>query len=289
MPQLLVGVNVPTSAAPGIGPVATAVAAERLGYDFVSASDHPSGTGPTYETWTMLTWIAASTSRIRVASRVLSVPFRSPALVAKMAESLDRLSGGRLILGLGGGNTDPELRGFGLPVPSTREKVDGLADALAIIRGVWSEPEFSYSGPVHHTDAALLEPKPGHHIPLWLGTFGERALAVTGRLADGWIPSLGYAPADRLPQMRACVLDAASAAGRDPGDITCALNVEVLVGQRDDSEPGLVSGPPGQVADELLRLAEMGFTAFNFMPSGPRPDEQAELIAAEVVPLLRAG
>ncbi|HEY1619772.1 MAG TPA: LLM class flavin-dependent oxidoreductase [Streptosporangiaceae bacterium] len=287
MPQLLLGVNVPVSAAPGADPVAAAVAAERLGYDFVSASDHPSGTEPSYETWTMLTWIAASTSRIQIASRVLSLPFRAPALVAKMAESLDRLSGGRLILGLGAGYADPELRGFGLPVPSAREKVDGLADALAVIRGLWSEPEFSYAGPVHHTEAARLEPKPGHPIPLWLGTFGDRALGVTGRLADGWIPTLGYAPLDKLPAMRARVLSAASDAGRDPGEITCALNVEVAVGLPEGSDPDLISGSPAQVAGRLLSLAELGFTAFNFMPSGPDAARQPQLLGEEVIPLLR--
>src|ERR1019366_3210254 len=73
-------------------------------------------------------------------SRVLSIPFRSPALVAKMAESLDRLSGGRLIVGLGAGATDEELHGFGLPVPSPRDKIDGLADALSVTRGLGPSP-----------------------------------------------------------------------------------------------------------------------------------------------------
>jgi alkanesulfonate monooxygenase SsuD/methylene tetrahydromethanopterin reductase-like flavin-dependent oxidoreductase (luciferase family) len=78
----------------------------------------------------MLTWIAAATSRIRIATRVLGVPYRPPAMVAKMAESLDRLSGGRLILGLGGGYSDAEFRAFGLTVPSPRDKVDGLQEAV---------------------------------------------------------------------------------------------------------------------------------------------------------------
>ncbi len=91
--------NILTSAAPGADPVAAALAAERLGFDVVSASDHPAGSAPTYEVWTMLAWIAASTRRIRVATRVLAVPLHPPAMVAKMAESLDRLSGGWLMLG----------------------------------------------------------------------------------------------------------------------------------------------------------------------------------------------
>ncbi|HUR04841.1 MAG TPA: LLM class flavin-dependent oxidoreductase, partial [Nonomuraea sp.] len=134
------GVGISASAAPGADPVGDARLAEELGFDFVSTSDHPCGTSPTYEIWTLLTWIAAATSRIRVATRVLGVPYRPPAMVAKMAESLHRLSGGRLILGLGGGYSDEEFRAFGLGVPTPREKVDGMVEAIHIIRGLWSSP-----------------------------------------------------------------------------------------------------------------------------------------------------
>jgi alkanesulfonate monooxygenase SsuD/methylene tetrahydromethanopterin reductase-like flavin-dependent oxidoreductase (luciferase family) len=290
MPPLLFGVSVSTSAGPDADPVGQARAAEEFGFDFVSASDHPSGTHPTYETWTLLTWIAAATSRIAIASRVLSLPFRSPALVAKMAESLDRLAGNRLILGLGAGAADSELRAFGLPVPSARDKVDGLADALQVIRGLWQQPAFSYAGRVHTAQAAELEPKPQRPIPIWLGTFGDRALAVTGRYADGWIPSLGYAGAGQLAGMRGRVLAAAQAAGRAPGAVTCALNVEVRVGDHADASPDVLSGSPGEITARLAELIETGFTAFNFSPSGPRPaHEQVAQLAAAVIPVLRGN
>ena len=201
MTGLLFGLNVPASAGPGADPVALARRAEDLGFDFVSTADHPCGDQPTYETWTMLSWIAARTSRIRVATRVLGLPYRHPPMVAKAAETLDRLSGGRLILGLGGGYSDDEFRAFGLGVPSPREKVDGLAEAITIIRGLWSHRAFSFEGRRYRTVTAAMEPKPGHRIPIWLGTFGDRALAVTGRLADGWIPSLGHASAQQLAVM----------------------------------------------------------------------------------------
>ena len=288
MQSLLFGVNVSTSAASDADPVGQARVAEDLGFDFVSASDHPSGNHPTYETWTMLTWIAASTSRIRIASRVLSLPFRSPALVAKMAESLDRLAGGRLILGLGAGAADAELHAFGLPVPSAREKLAGLTDALHVIRGLWSQPAFTYSGTVHGTSAAELEPKPERSIPIWLGTFGDRALAVTGRYADGWIPSLGYAPFDQLAAMRGKVLAAAEGAGRNPGDLTCALNVEVRIDDRGDPSPDVLTGSPEEIVARIDELVAIGFTAFNFMPIGSRPAKQIERLAKEVFPALRA-
>ncbi len=287
MRTLSFGVNVSTST--DADPVSQARAAEDLGFDFVSASDHPSGSHPTYETWTMLTWIAASTSRISIASRVLSLPFRSPALVAKMAESLDRLSGGRLILGLGAGATDPELHAFGLPVPSIPAKMTGLTDALQVIRGLWAQPAFSYSGSVHHTNAAELEPKPGRAIPIWLGTFGDRALAITGRYADGWIPSLGYAPADQLAAMRGKVLAAAEAAGRGPDDITCGLNLQVRIDDSSDHDPDVLSGSVEQIAGRLREFAEIGFTAFNFMPDDRQSAEQVKRLAGEVLPSLRAS
>jgi alkanesulfonate monooxygenase SsuD/methylene tetrahydromethanopterin reductase-like flavin-dependent oxidoreductase (luciferase family) len=289
MSTLQFGLGVPPSAAPGRDPVALARRAEDLGFDFVSTSDHPAGDQPSYEAWTMLTWIAAATARIKVATRVLGVPYRNPAMVAKMAESLDRLSGGRLILGLGGGYSDAEFRAFGLGVPSPREKIDGLAEAVSIIKGLWSGPAFSFAGTRYRTEAADLEPKPAHHIPVWLGTFGPRALAVTGRLADGWIPSLGYNPPEQLPVMRGQVLAAARVAGRDPAQLTCALNLQVRLGQRPDGDPGQLAGSPAQVAEQIAGFARAGFTAFNFLPVGGDAGDVAERLSHQVLPAVTAA
>lgn len=289
MSTLQFGLGVPASAAPGHDPVTLARRAEDLGFDFVSTSDHPCGDTPSYEAWTVLTWIAAATTRIRVASRVLGVPYRHPAMVAKMAETLDRLSGGRVILGLGGGYSDAEFRAFGLGVPSPREKIDGLAEAVTVIRGLWSGPAFSFAGTRYRTEAADLEPKPAHHIPVWLGTFGPRALAVTGRLADGWIPSLGYTPPEQLLVMRDQVLAAARAAGRDPGELTCALNMQVRLGEPANADPGVLAGPPGEVAEQIAGFARAGFSSFNFLPAGGRIEDDAERLARDVLPAVTAA
>jgi probable F420-dependent oxidoreductase len=289
MAELLFGLNVPTSAAPGADPVAAARAAEALGFDLVSASDHLHGAQPSHETWTMLSWIAAGTSRIRVASRVLGTPYRPPPVLAKMAETFDRLSGGRLILGLGGGYADEEFEAFGLGARSPRDKVEGMEEAVQIIRGLWSRPRFSFDGRLYRTAGAQVEPKPERRIPIWLGTYGDRALAVTGRLADGWIPSLGFAPPERVTAMRERVLAAAAAAGRDPDELTCAYNLEVRVDERAEARPSLVSGGPDAVAERLLGFVGLGFTAMNFLPSGPGAAEQAERLAREVLPAVRAA
>jgi probable F420-dependent oxidoreductase len=289
MSEVTFGLSISPSVLPDSDPVAIARMAEDLGFDFVSTSDHPCGTEPTYETWTMLSWIAAATVRIRVATRVLGVPYRNPAMLAKMAETFARLSGGRLVLGLGGGYSDEEFRAFGLGSFSARDKVDGLAEAIRVIRGLWSQPAFSYNGRLHHTDSADLEPKPAQPIPIWLGTFGPRALTVTGQLADGWIPSYGYRPFHEYAGLRERVLTAAHEAGRDPAAITCALHMQAQIGEQAAAGPSLVAGPPAAVTEQLLSFARTGFTSFSFALTGPDTRKQAELLAHEVIPAVRAA
>lgn len=286
----LFGVNILTAAGDGADPVGDARRAEELGFDFVSSSDHPGAASPSFETWTMLTWIAASTSRIGIATRVLGVPFRPPALLAKMAATLDALSGGRLILGLGGGSGDDEFRSYGLGLPSPKEKTDGLEDAVTIIRGLWTERGFTHQGRRYSTEEAELEPKPSRRIPIWLGSYAPRALAVTGRLADGWIPSLGYAAPDDVPGMRERIRNAASKAGRDPDEITCVFNVEVRIDGAAGDDPDVVSGSAEEVAEKLSGFLGLGFEALNFMPpTGPEYAEQVERLAREVIPAVQAS
>jgi alkanesulfonate monooxygenase SsuD/methylene tetrahydromethanopterin reductase-like flavin-dependent oxidoreductase (luciferase family) len=289
MTDLSFGVSVSTSAARGADPVADAQRAEALGFDFVSALDHPSGGHPTYETWTMLSWIAASTTRIGITTKVLAVPFRPPALTAKMAETLDRLSNGRLILGLGGGYSDDEIHALGLAARTPGEKVAGLEDAVQILHGLWSQRSFSFAGSISQVNDAEMEPKPQRHIPIWLGTFGKRALNLTGRLADGWIPSLGFAPPEVVPAMRDRVLTAAQQAGRKPDEITCAYNMEIRIDERSERLPSVVAGSPEAVTERLLSFVRLGFTAMNFTPVGPREHEQVERLAREVLPAVRRG
>jgi alkanesulfonate monooxygenase SsuD/methylene tetrahydromethanopterin reductase-like flavin-dependent oxidoreductase (luciferase family) len=287
VPATRFGLNVSTSVVADPDPARTARRAEELGFDFVSASDHPAGTHPTYETWTLLSWVAAATSRIDIATRVLGVPYRSPAMVAKMAETFDRLSGGRLILGLGGGSSDEETRAYGMGVRSPRDKVDGLAEAVQVIRGLWSQPRLTFRGRLYTTEEAPLEPKPTRRIPIWLGTFGPRALAVTGELADGWIPSLGHVGAGRLADLRQRVVAAACSAGRHPAEVTYACNLTIRVEPGPASRPADISGSADSVTKQLAELIDLGFTAVNLMPVGPDVGAQVERLATEVIPRLR--
>jgi alkanesulfonate monooxygenase SsuD/methylene tetrahydromethanopterin reductase-like flavin-dependent oxidoreductase (luciferase family) len=289
MTDLIFGAGVPTSAAPADDPAGFAREAERLGYDFVSAPDHPCGGHPSYETATLLTWIAARTSRIKVASRVLAVPFRRPAMVAKLAASLDLLAGGRFILGLGGGYSDDEIAAVGGPALSPGEKIDSLAEAIQVIRGAWTRSGYTQNGRHHSVRDLEMEPKPTRPIPVWLGSFGPRALAVTGRLADGWIPTLGYMPAEEIPVMRRRIDAAAEEAGRRPEEIRSILNVTIGINSDAEPQPDVVTGSARQVVSQLHELVGLGFTGFNFIVSGPRQTASLQRIAEEVLPALRSA
>ncbi|MEV1178765.1 LLM class flavin-dependent oxidoreductase [Nonomuraea sp. NPDC049784] len=260
------------------------VEAEALGFDMFGISDHLHGEHATLETWTALTWAAAATERIEVMPNVLGLPYRAPAVTAKMAETLDRLSGGRLVLGLGSGGYDREFAAFGLPVRTPGQKVGALAEALEIIRRLWAEPGVSFDGEHYQAREARIEPRPAHPIPIWLGSYGPRSLRLTGALADGWIPSLPRLELSQAVAMRDAVRAAAVAAGRDPDQITCAANVAVVFDAKRSPTPQVVAGGDEAIAGQLVEIIRAGFTFLNVMFSAPDPRRR---FALEVIPLVR--
>jgi alkanesulfonate monooxygenase SsuD/methylene tetrahydromethanopterin reductase-like flavin-dependent oxidoreductase (luciferase family) len=286
---LLIGLGLSTSPGPGIDPIAEARLAEELGFDYVSASDHLNGKTPTYEPWTLLSAVAGATSRVRVLTRVLAVPYRHPAVLAKMAETLDRLSDGRLILGLGGGFVDEEFQAFGLAVPTNRDRVDGVAEQIAIARATWSGEPATYEGRLYGVDEALVLPPPAHRIPIWLGMYKPRGLALTGREADGWIPSIGFAPPSVVTGLWERVQAAARDAGRDPSAITAAYNMLVQVGSEQPGNVMTVSGSAASVTEQLLGFRKLGFSSFNVVPVGGDKREEIERFGRDVLPALRTA
>jgi alkanesulfonate monooxygenase SsuD/methylene tetrahydromethanopterin reductase-like flavin-dependent oxidoreductase (luciferase family) len=287
MSKLLFGISLSTSAAPGADPVTDARHAEALGFDVLTVSDHLQGRHATYETWTLLSWVAARTERIGLMTNVLGLPYRPAPVVAKMAESLDRMSGQRLILGLGAGGLDDEFRAFGLPVRTPGEKLVVLEESIDVMRGLWNNPTFSYEGRFVQTASAQIEPKAVRAIPIWLGAYRPRALALIGRRADGWSLSYPYAPLETAAALRQQVLRAASDAGRDLAEIVCNYNVGVRVDENATPRQGVVAGSPGQVAEELTTFVRAGFTSLIISPVGDER-EQRERLAHEVLPEIRS-
>ncbi|MEV6823417.1 LLM class flavin-dependent oxidoreductase [Amycolatopsis sp. NPDC051102] len=263
-----------------------AQSADELGFDLFSLSDHLHTDQPTLEPWTALSWLAAKTTRIELATNVLGLPYRAPAVLAKAAETLDRVSGGRLVLGLGAGGYDQEFEAFGLPVRTPGRKITAQREAIRIIRGLWAgEPEV-FDGREFSVRDARIDPLPAHRIPLWLGTYGPRALELTGQLADGWLPSFGRIDLPRAVEMRDAVRKAAADAGRDPGSITCAANLTVRVDPAQTSRPGLVTGGVDEVVRQIVEVVRAGFT---FLLLGPQSVAAQELLAREVLPAVRTA
>jgi alkanesulfonate monooxygenase SsuD/methylene tetrahydromethanopterin reductase-like flavin-dependent oxidoreductase (luciferase family) len=282
--RLRVGVSLRTSA--DVDPAAEARHAESLGFDLVTAMDHLPGSRPSFETWTLLTWVAASTERILVGTNVLGMPYRHPAVTAKMAETFQRLSGGRLVLGIGGGGSNQEFAAFGLPVRKPREKVDAFEEGIGVIRRLWEGGPVTFHGAQYSVEGAEISPTPEPPIPLWFGSYGPRSLALTGRLADGWIPSYRYAPPQRWQQMRDRVRKAAEEAGRDPETLAYAYNVGVRVDERAEQRHGMIAGPPDKVVEEILPLLRAGVT-FPVIWTAGEGFEQRERLAKEILPNLR--
>ena len=156
-------------------------------FSTVWISDHLQfGPKPTIEGWTLLTFLAGAFPRFRYGHLVLSQSYRNPALLAKMAAALQELTGGRFILGLGAGWHEEEYRAYGYEYPSGSVRVAQLAEAIEVIRAVWTQSPATYHGTYYHIDDLICEPKPDPPIPIMIGTEGPKALAVTARLADMW-------------------------------------------------------------------------------------------------------
>jgi alkanesulfonate monooxygenase SsuD/methylene tetrahydromethanopterin reductase-like flavin-dependent oxidoreductase (luciferase family) len=221
------GVFITPTTAPADKPVALATAAEDLGFDLATFQDHPYQSGFA-DTWTLLTFIAARTERIGLAGNVINLPLRQPAVLARAAASLDRLTGGRIAMGLGAGAFWDAVEAMGGPRRTPGQAVTALGEAIDIIRGIWDVADRSrlaVDGEHYRVAGPKRGPAPAHAIPLWLGAYGPRMLRLIGRKADGWLPSLSYLKSGDLARGNAVIDDAAARAGRDPAEITRLLNV----------------------------------------------------------------
>jgi alkanesulfonate monooxygenase SsuD/methylene tetrahydromethanopterin reductase-like flavin-dependent oxidoreductase (luciferase family) len=177
--------------------VALAQLTEGAGLDLATFQDHPYQ--PAFlDTWTLLTWVAAQTERVQISANVLNLPLRPPAVLARAAASLDLLSGGRFELGLGAGGFWDAIGAMGGPRRTPGQGVDALSEAIEIIRAIWSPPTPSerrgvyIDGEHYRVWGAKRGPEPAHDISIWLGAVKPRMLRLTGRKADGWLPSLPY-------------------------------------------------------------------------------------------------
>jgi len=209
-------------------PLELAKVADDLGFDLVGVQDHPYQRR-FFDTWTLLTAIAMRTERITVFPDVANLPLRPPAVLAKAAATLDILSGGRVELGLGAGGFWDAIKAYGGPARTPGESVSAVEDAIQVIRLLWSgQHGIRFDGKFYPLAGAHSGPVPAHPIGIWLGAYKPRMLSVIGRLADGWVPSLGYLKPPDLLEANRRIDEAATAADRDPRAIRRVLNAGYL-------------------------------------------------------------
>ncbi|MEV4620702.1 LLM class flavin-dependent oxidoreductase [Asanoa sp. NPDC049573] len=256
---------------------------EGRGLDWIGIQDHPYQRR-FVDTFVLMSAIAAATTRVGVFPDVANLPLRPPAMLAKAAASIDVLSGGRFELGLGAGAFWDAIEGYGGPRRTPGVALDALAEAITVIRLIWSgERNLRFDGRHYRLAGVHSGPTPVHDIGIWLGVYGPRALVLAGRVADGWVPSLRDGTG-QLAAAAARLDDAAAAAGRSPADIRRVLNVNGRI--TDGTREGLLRGPADQWVDELTDLAVgFGFDTFLFSAEGP---DQLPRFAEEVVPAVRA-
>jgi alkanesulfonate monooxygenase SsuD/methylene tetrahydromethanopterin reductase-like flavin-dependent oxidoreductase (luciferase family) len=244
--DLKLGIFVVPDAQNAASTVAQIIEAERSGLHMVGVQDHPYQ-WRFFDTWTLLAYMAGRTERIRFLPDVLNLPLRLPTMIAKSVASLDGLSGGRVELGIGAGGFWDAVVAMGGPRRTPKESVDALEEALAILRSFWSgQRSIRFEGQHYHVLGAHPGPPLPHPLRIYVGAYGPRMLRLTGRLADGWLPSLGehYLHPEDAATGHAAIDEAARAAGRDPTEIERALNVMSL------------NGAPATWADQLARISE---------------------------------
>ena len=253
--------------------VAMARRAEELGYDALWLGDHllyrfddGSSHGP-WEAWTMLAAMAASTSRIKIGPLVAATAFHNPAMLAKMAATVDEISGGRLVLGLGAGWNETEFRAFGFPFD---HRVARFEEAFTIIRTLLRDGAIDFDGTYFQARDCELLPRPARPggPPLLIGSRGERMLRITLPHADAW--NVWFSDTDNspagVPPLRGLVDDICREVGRDPATVERSVAVLVRLaggigrveGAYAEPNAQALTGTPDEMAQELRAYAREG-------------------------------
>jgi alkanesulfonate monooxygenase SsuD/methylene tetrahydromethanopterin reductase-like flavin-dependent oxidoreductase (luciferase family) len=254
--------------------VTHARAAEAAGFDYVSIQDHPYA-GEFLDPLALIGVLMGSTERIRFMTNVANLPLRPPATLAKVAASLDALSGGRFELGLGGGRAWEQIAAMGGPTWTPSQVVNAVDEAITIAHYFWSgEPVHRGGLTVFSLGAVAPGPAPAHPIGIWLGAAGPHMLNLLGRRADGWIAPLatGF---ETKAEAQDRIDRSALEAGRHPSDIRRVIQLVGAVTKRAETIKRPLRGPgnlPIRTTPEIWAaiiaelVVEERFDTVNFLP-----------------------
>ena len=282
---------VPDAAHPQ-GVLETARLVDSLDYELLGVQDHPYQ--PRHlDTQALLATILAQTTAVRVFADVGNLPLRPPAMLAKAAATLDLLSGGRFELGIGAGGYLDAAHAMGASALTPAESLEALEEGVAVMRAMWSGERsgLRFDGRHYRLAGVHPGPVPAHPIEVWIGAHRPRALALTGRVADGWVsPLMSYKPPREAARANLAIDRAAREAGRDPRAIRRIYNLQgaftsTTPGPAADTDQGIV-GPPEHWAEVLTHLAlDLGFGTF-VLATPPDPHTLATYVE-EVAPRVR--
>jgi probable F420-dependent oxidoreductase len=264
--------------------------ADEAGLDHCWAFDHLASIGPVgddrpiFDGWTLLGAAAAATSRVRLGLLVTGITYRNPALLAKLAVTVDHLCGGRLEFGVGAGWAANEHEMYG--ISGLDHRVGLLSEGLRVIKMLWTQERTDFAGRYFTMRNAVANPKPVQkpHPPIWIGAGGPSTLRLTARHADVWNPAGGVGRSLETAREASRQLDEACAAiRRDPAEIR--RSVQLPFGGDD----------PAELVERLARWHEAGFTELVVMcgasgghAGSSNPVRTAETVAEKVLPELRA-
>jgi alkanesulfonate monooxygenase SsuD/methylene tetrahydromethanopterin reductase-like flavin-dependent oxidoreductase (luciferase family) len=295
--------------------VAAAQLVDQLGYDYLWGHDHLYSTGgdpfqPFFEGWTTLAAWAALTTNVRLGLLVGANPFRNPGIVAKMAATVDHLSAGRFVLGLGAGNREDEAIAHGIdPGRTVGQRLDWLDESLGIVRSLLDGREVTHHSDRYQFESVRHAPGPiQNHVPVVVGAAGERkGLRIVAGHADVWQMWLAPDDLDLFGRKDGVLVEHCGAMGRDPATIERVIGGKLVI-RADPTEARRVfeeevrvhrwSGPmlattwtgtAQQIADAIIKYRSRGATGFSASVAAPLDLETIERLAAEVRPIVEAA
>ena len=251
---------------------------------------------PTYEAWTVLAFAAARWPQFDIGPMVLGQSYRNPAMLAKMGATLQQLSNGRFIMGVGAGWKEDEYHAYGYPYPRPGIRVDQLEDTLEIIKRLWQEPgQVSYQGKHYSIKNAYCEPKPDPIPPIMVGGGGRRTMMLAARFADWWnLPDANFA---RYEEHAAILRGHCTAIGRDPGSLRLTWFGRLAVAGSEAEAKALSSGKwtknnalagtPDQVVEQIQEFIDLGVDYFMVEVLNLTDPNTRRLVLEEVLPLVQ--
>lgn len=249
---------------------------------------------PAYELWTTMSYLACRYPHYEIGSLVMGQSYRNPALTALMAATLQTLSGGRLILGVGAGYKEDEYRAYGYDYPGAGIRIQQLEEALAIFRKLWTEPgQVSCEGRHYQVKDAWCEPKPDPMIPILVGGSGRKTMRVAAKYADmwNWGGDIAY-----YSQRLAILKQHCQELERDIATLRLTYGGNVVVGRteaqaqrlaEDSRSDGPFVGTPAQVAEKMAAFVDIGVDYFLVNIRGLSDPEIAGMVTEELIPAVK--